>query len=50
MTDPAKRRNIADSLARAAQALAVADAALAIGGTADVRELLRREGLLPTDG
>ena len=35
MSDPARRRNIAESLARAAQALAVAEAALAIGGTAD---------------
>jgi uncharacterized protein (UPF0332 family) len=35
VTDPARRRNIAESLARAAQALAVAEAALAIGGTAD---------------
>ena len=35
MSDPARRRNIADSLARAVQALAVAEAALAIGGTAD---------------
>lgn len=35
MSDPARRRNIAESLARAVQALAVAEAALAIGGTAD---------------
>jgi uncharacterized protein (UPF0332 family) len=35
VSDPARRRNIAESLARAAQALAVAEAALAIGGTAD---------------
>ncbi|MCB9871250.1 MAG: HEPN domain-containing protein [Planctomycetes bacterium] len=35
MTDPARRRNIADALARAQQALAVADAALGIGSAAD---------------
>jgi uncharacterized protein (UPF0332 family) len=35
VTDPARRRNIAESLARTGQALAVAEAALAIGGTAD---------------
>ena len=35
MTDPARRRNIEDALARAAQALAAADAALGVGSTAD---------------